>query len=111
MTEIKAKNLNIGNHVKQVGDIVVSYGCASKELSQLFSEIESAMCQAKLSVGEREEADQYLATIKEEVLQKQQPRRYMMKTAYEGLKKIAANGDFLSIVEKLSPIISTIIQK
>lgn len=106
------KNVNLGVNTGNIGDSYTVYnsGIELDELSQILSQIQSIMDQVDITTEEREEAEEYLAVIKEEA-DNSTPRKHFIRTACNGLKKIVSSPNFWNLVDKLSSYFFTTIQK
>jgi len=86
-----------------------SFNSDSKdEITSLINEIRTAVNDADISSEKKDEANEYIETI-EEISSQKQPRKSIIKLACAGLKKIAGDGGFLGIVDKLLSIVEKII--
>ncbi|MCM1439644.1 MAG: hypothetical protein NC131_10680 [Roseburia sp.] len=104
-------NINMGNNSGHIGDIyTINTRNELAELSQLLLQIQSAMEQVDITPEEREEANEYLAAIREEAEQ-DKPRGHFIKAACNGLKRLVSNQNFWNLVDKLSSHFLATIQK
>lgn len=101
---------NIGSIVGGQNNTVNNFSSEQKEdLSLLLSQIQSAVNHLDVSQEQKEEAKNYIDVIAEEATQ-DKPKKSIIKMAFAGLKKFATNDTLWKLIEKVTPIISTLIK-
>lgn len=101
---------NIGGIIGGQNNTVNNFSSAQKEdLSVLLSQIQSAVNHLAISQEQKKEARDYIDAIAEEATQ-DKPKKSIIKVAFAGLKEFATNDTLLKLIEKLTPIISTLIK-
>lgn len=101
---------NIGGIVGGQNNTINNFSSGQKEdLSLLLTQIQSAVNHLEISQEQKEEAKDYIDAISEEVAQ-DKPKKSIIRVAFDGLKKFATNDTLWKLIEKLTPIISTLIK-
>lgn len=101
---------NIAGIVGGQNNTVNNFSSGQKEdLSLLLSQLQSAINHLEISQEQRQEAKDYIGAIAEEATQ-DNPKKSIIRVAFDGLKKFATDDTLWGLIEKLTPIISTLIK-
>lgn len=102
--------LSIGSVIGGQNNTVNNFSSEQKEdLSLLLSQFQSAINQLEISKEQKEEAKDCIDAIAAEATHNV-PQRSIIRIAFDGLKKFATNDTLWSLIEKLTPIITTLIK-
>ena len=101
---------NIGGIVGGKNNTVNNFSSGQRdELASLLSEIQFAINHMGISQEQKENAKDCIDVIAEEASQSK-PKKSIIKIAFDNLKKILTDNGFLTLIEKLTPIITALVK-
>ena len=104
--------INYGGIVGGKGDTIYNANSfrypQQDDLNSLLSDFQSVIEQDDLSDKKKQDAKEYISTIKEEA-EKKEPKKSVIKLTFDSLKELATSEKTLNLIEKLSPIIISLI--